>query len=115
MGQALYHDGACTCATLANLTQKVGLPGRETFVCRGIYENWNICDRYFQITDNFCLDIHCVRVFNDGFSRKDSGNRNREQLVPSVLTNLRSGVKYLTNVCVMYVMMYEVCAGRTDR
>jgi len=28
MGQALYHDGACTCATLANLTQKVGLPGR---------------------------------------------------------------------------------------
>jgi len=31
MGQALYHDGACTCATLANLTQKVGLPGRGTF------------------------------------------------------------------------------------
>jgi len=31
MGQALYHDGACTCATLANLTQKVGLPGREKF------------------------------------------------------------------------------------
>jgi len=31
MGQTLYHDGACTCATLANLTQKVGLPGRETF------------------------------------------------------------------------------------
>ena len=29
MGQALYHDGACTCATLANLIQKVGLPGRE--------------------------------------------------------------------------------------
>jgi len=28
MGQALYHDGSCTCATLANLTQKVGLPGR---------------------------------------------------------------------------------------
>ena len=25
------------------------------------------------------------------------------------------GVKYLTNVCVMYVMMYVVCAGRTDR
>jgi len=31
MGQALYHDGACTCATLANLTQKVGLPGRAIF------------------------------------------------------------------------------------
>ena len=25
------------------------------------------------------------------------------------------GVKYLTNVCVMYVMTYVVCAGRTDR
>ena len=25
------------------------------------------------------------------------------------------GVKCLTNVCVMYVMMYVVCAGRTDR
>ena len=25
------------------------------------------------------------------------------------------GVKYLTNVCVMYVMMYVVCAGRADR
>jgi len=25
------------------------------------------------------------------------------------------GVKYLTNVCVMYVMMYVVCVGRTDR
>jgi len=25
------------------------------------------------------------------------------------------GVKYLTNVCVRYVMMYVVCAGRTDR
>ena len=25
------------------------------------------------------------------------------------------GVKYLTNVCVMYVMMYVVCAGRTER
>jgi len=24
-------------------------------------------------------------------------------------------VKYLTNVCVMYVMMYVVCAGKTDR
>jgi len=23
-------------------------------------------------------------------------------------------VKYLTNVCVMYVMMYVVCVGRTD-
>ena len=29
------------------------------------------------------------------------------------LTNL--GVKYFTNVCVMYVMMYVLCAGRTDR
>ena len=28
MGKALYHDGACTCAIFANLTQKVGLPGR---------------------------------------------------------------------------------------
>jgi len=25
------------------------------------------------------------------------------------------GVKYLTNVCDMYVMMYVVYAGRTDR
>jgi len=25
------------------------------------------------------------------------------------------GVKYLTNVCIMYVMMYVVCAGRTNR
>ena len=31
MGQALYHDGACTCATLAKLTQKVGLSGRVIF------------------------------------------------------------------------------------
>ena len=31
MAQTLYHDGACTCATLANLTQKVGLPGRGNF------------------------------------------------------------------------------------
>jgi len=31
MGQDLYHDGACTCATLANLTQKVDLPGRGNF------------------------------------------------------------------------------------
>ena len=25
------------------------------------------------------------------------------------------GVKYLTNVFVMYIMKYVVCAGRTDR
>jgi len=31
MAQALYHDGACTCSTCANLCQKVGLQGRESF------------------------------------------------------------------------------------
>jgi len=29
MAQALYHDGACTCSTCANLWHKVGLQGRE--------------------------------------------------------------------------------------
>jgi len=31
MAQALYHDGACTCSTFANLCQKVGLQGRAKF------------------------------------------------------------------------------------
>ena len=31
MAQALYHDGACTCSTCANLCQKVGPQGRESF------------------------------------------------------------------------------------
>jgi len=32
MAQALYHDGACTCSTCANLCHKVGLQGRGKFV-----------------------------------------------------------------------------------
>jgi len=31
MAQALYHHGACTCSTCANLCHKVGLQGRESF------------------------------------------------------------------------------------
>jgi len=31
MAQSLYHDGACTCSTCANLCQKVSLQGRVTF------------------------------------------------------------------------------------
>ena len=31
------------------------------------------------------------------------------------LTNLRSGSQIFVNVCVMYVMMYVVCAGKPDR
>jgi len=31
MTQTLYHDGACTCSTCANLWQKVGLQGREMY------------------------------------------------------------------------------------
>ena len=31
MAQALYHDGACTCSTCANLCHKVGLQGREIY------------------------------------------------------------------------------------
>ena len=61
MGQALYHDGACTCATLANLTQKVGLSGREIFVpkvqIRGIVLSRNTpaekcCDLLFDNNNN---------------------------------------------------------------
>ena len=29
MAQALYHDGACTCSTCANLCHKVGLPWQD--------------------------------------------------------------------------------------
>ena len=32
MAQALYHNGACTCSTCANLCHKVGLQGRGVFI-----------------------------------------------------------------------------------
>jgi len=42
MAQALYHDGACTCCTCANLCQKVGLQGRGKFPqkCQKIAGCW---------------------------------------------------------------------------
>jgi len=47
MAQALYHDGACTCSTCANLCHKVGLQGRAIFhgrvdpLCGTSWDKWN--------------------------------------------------------------------------
>jgi len=46
MVQALYHDGACTCSTCANLYHQVGLQGREKFAVE-LYD----LNRFFAI---FC-------------------------------------------------------------
>ena len=39
MAQVLYHDGACTCSTCANLCHKVGLQGREFIASRAVSYN----------------------------------------------------------------------------
>ena len=45
----------------------------------------------------------------------DSYNMFSDAEVSDICRIYVLGVKYLTNVCVMYVMMYVVCAGRTNR
>ena len=61
MGQALYHDGACTCATLANLTQRVGLPGRGKIALRSAHELIN--SRFAWQSFNLFTDLKGGWVF----------------------------------------------------
>jgi len=98
MAQALYHDGACTCSTCANLCQKVGLQGRGK-----VYHNNILFERLGPTYDFGPLKLRLKLIlFGQGRTWQISKNKNEH------FWKSRLGFFLFINISEQYLLQFTL-------